>query len=172
MKLKAFSKFDNTTEALAAATALVESKLSKGERSSSSAAAQQQLHTLAGQRTQSSAGNAARSRQRSSRCTSSGGGGGLQQNMSATAGSVQGSRSVAQNSARQQLKRTSRGRLALSTSVACGNQCCSLLSSGVGCLATGLTKVLKKHAVGDIACQPIPTKFVSLHIAFCLLRQA
>jgi hypothetical protein len=30
VKLKAFSKFDNTTEALAAATALVESKLSKG----------------------------------------------------------------------------------------------------------------------------------------------
>lgn len=31
VKLKAFSKFENTTEALAAATALVESKLSKGE---------------------------------------------------------------------------------------------------------------------------------------------
>lgn len=30
VKLKAFSKFDNTTEALAAATALVDSKLSKG----------------------------------------------------------------------------------------------------------------------------------------------
>jgi nucleolar protein 58 len=30
VKLKAFSKFENTTEALAAATALVESKLSKG----------------------------------------------------------------------------------------------------------------------------------------------
>ena len=30
MKLKAFSKFENTTEALAAATALVDSKLSKG----------------------------------------------------------------------------------------------------------------------------------------------
>ena len=30
VKLKAFSKFDNTTEALAAAAALVESKLSKG----------------------------------------------------------------------------------------------------------------------------------------------
>ena len=30
VKLKAFSKFDNTAEALAAATALVESKLSKG----------------------------------------------------------------------------------------------------------------------------------------------
>jgi nucleolar protein 58 len=33
VKLKAFSKFDNTTEALAAATALVESKLSKGDYS-------------------------------------------------------------------------------------------------------------------------------------------
>jgi nucleolar protein 58 len=30
VRLKAFSKFENTTEALAAATALVESKLSKG----------------------------------------------------------------------------------------------------------------------------------------------
>jgi nucleolar protein 58 len=30
VKLKAFSRFDNTTEALAAATALVDSKLSKG----------------------------------------------------------------------------------------------------------------------------------------------
>ncbi|PNG99017.1 putative nucleolar protein 5-2, partial [Tetrabaena socialis] len=30
VKLKAFSKFENTTEALAAATALVDSKLSKG----------------------------------------------------------------------------------------------------------------------------------------------
>ena len=30
MKLKAFSKFENTTEALAAATALVDSKMSKG----------------------------------------------------------------------------------------------------------------------------------------------
>ena len=30
VKLKAFSKFDNTTEALAAAAALVDSKLSKG----------------------------------------------------------------------------------------------------------------------------------------------
>lgn len=33
VKLKAFSKFENTTEALAAATALVDSKLSKGKRS-------------------------------------------------------------------------------------------------------------------------------------------
>lgn len=32
VKLKAFSKFENTTEALAAATALVDSKLGKGER--------------------------------------------------------------------------------------------------------------------------------------------
>jgi hypothetical protein len=31
VKLKAFSKFENTTEALAAATALVDSKLSKRE---------------------------------------------------------------------------------------------------------------------------------------------
>lgn len=31
VKLKAFSKFENTTEALAAATALVDSKLSKGK---------------------------------------------------------------------------------------------------------------------------------------------
>jgi hypothetical protein len=30
VKLKAFSKFENTTEALAAATAIVDSKLSKG----------------------------------------------------------------------------------------------------------------------------------------------
>ena len=30
VKLKAFSKFENTTEALAAATALVDSKLGKG----------------------------------------------------------------------------------------------------------------------------------------------
>jgi hypothetical protein len=30
VKLKAFSKFDNTTEALAAATSLVDSKLGKG----------------------------------------------------------------------------------------------------------------------------------------------
>ena len=30
VKLKAFSKFENTTEALAAATSLVDSKLSKG----------------------------------------------------------------------------------------------------------------------------------------------
>lgn len=30
VKLKAFSRFENTTEALSAATALVESKLSKG----------------------------------------------------------------------------------------------------------------------------------------------
>lgn len=30
VKLKAFSKFENTTEALAAAAALVDSKLSKG----------------------------------------------------------------------------------------------------------------------------------------------
>lgn len=35
VKLKAFSKFENTTEALAAATALVESKLSKGAASAS-----------------------------------------------------------------------------------------------------------------------------------------
>jgi hypothetical protein len=33
VKLKAFSKFQNTTEALAAATALVDSKLDKGEAS-------------------------------------------------------------------------------------------------------------------------------------------
>lgn len=32
VKLKAFSKFENTTEALAAATALVDSKLGKGAR--------------------------------------------------------------------------------------------------------------------------------------------
>jgi nucleolar protein 58 len=31
VKLKAFSKFENTTEALAAATSLVDSKLSKRE---------------------------------------------------------------------------------------------------------------------------------------------
>lgn len=31
VKLKAFSKFDNTTEALAAAASLTDSKLSKGE---------------------------------------------------------------------------------------------------------------------------------------------
>lgn len=32
VKLKAFSKFENTTEALAAATSLVDSKLGKGEQ--------------------------------------------------------------------------------------------------------------------------------------------
>jgi nucleolar protein 58 len=32
VKLKAFSKFENTTEALQAAASLVDSKLSKGER--------------------------------------------------------------------------------------------------------------------------------------------
>lgn len=48
VKLKAFSKFDNTTEALAAATALVDSKLSKGGQHMLAAAAQssRMLHQL------------------------------------------------------------------------------------------------------------------------------
>jgi hypothetical protein len=44
VKLKAFSKFDNTTEALAAATALVESKLSKGAHKNNSCS--QLLHHM------------------------------------------------------------------------------------------------------------------------------
>jgi hypothetical protein len=51
VKLKAFDKFENTTEALAAATALVDSKLSKGASSSRC----RRRRALAGRRRQSPA---------------------------------------------------------------------------------------------------------------------
>lgn len=44
VKLKAFSKFENTTEALAAAAALVDSKLSKGACPSTACADTPQMH--------------------------------------------------------------------------------------------------------------------------------
>lgn len=50
VKLKAFSKFENTTEALAAATALVDSKLSKGGHSLLRCSWQQQQQQLHWQR--------------------------------------------------------------------------------------------------------------------------
>lgn len=46
VKLKAFSKFENTTEALAAATALVESKLSKGAVAALANLSSMQQHLL------------------------------------------------------------------------------------------------------------------------------
>jgi hypothetical protein len=50
VKLKAFSKFDNTTEALAAAASITDSKLSKGEQDTGCKAAAQQPLVWAGQR--------------------------------------------------------------------------------------------------------------------------
>lgn len=46
VKLKAFSKFENTTEALAAAAALVDSKLSKGVCSLRACADTPQMHGI------------------------------------------------------------------------------------------------------------------------------